>query len=63
MTLSLVSGLAACSGATTTTSEYCDIAFPLRLDHETTIDYLVADESQFVREVLAHNETHEELCK
>ena len=61
MTLSLVSGLAACS--VETTSEYCDIAFPLRLDNETTIDYLVADEPQFVREVLTHNETHEELCK
>ena len=60
-TLSCLIALGACSG-TTVTSEFCDVAVPLRLDHDTTIDYLIADEPQFVREVLAHNEIHAEMC-
>ena len=45
-----------------TTSEFCDVSAPFHLDHPETIDYLVSDEPQFVRDVLAHNEIHEEMC-
>ena len=59
-TLSCLIALGACS--VETTSEYCDIATPFYIDHEETIDYLVVDEPQFVRDVLAHNEIHAEMC-
>ena len=61
MILSLAIGLGACSG-TTATNEFCDIATPFFVDNEETLDYLVADEPQFVRELLSHNEIHEEMC-
>ena len=46
-----------------TTSEFCDISRPFYMDHETTIDYLVADEPGFVRDILAHNEIYGEMCE
>ena len=60
-TLSCLIALGACSG-TRIASEYCDIATPFYIDNEETIDYLVVDEPQFVRDVLAHNEIHAEVC-
>ena len=58
--LSCLTVLGACS--VETTSEFCDVSVPFHLDHPETIDYLVSDEPQFVRDVLAHNEIHEEMC-
>lgn len=58
----LLFALGACSSVPTNNT-YCDITSPLLLDHQETLDYLLADEPQFVREVLAHNDTHEEICR
>ena len=56
--IGVLSGCAKISGDT-----YCDIASPMYFDNENVISYLSENDSELLKDVLIHNETHLKVCQ
>ena len=59
----MVSVSVAVSGcARITADSYCDVASPIMFGSDSTIDYLLDKDRQFLTDVTSHNETVNRLC-
>jgi len=56
--IGVLSGCAKISGDT-----YCDIASPMYFNNENVISYLSENDSELLKDVLIHNETHLKVCE
>ena len=57
----LIVFVSGCSG-TRTTGNYCDIAFPITTADELVADTIIEHDKPLARELLAHNETWDDMC-
>jgi hypothetical protein len=60
MTLSLVS--VPLLGCAVTTGNYCDIAQPLYFNQDSSVQMLIEQDRELLRNIVTHNEQWQELC-
>lgn len=60
--LSLIAGCVHPQPPIPNPTSFCEVFEPIYFNREETINWLVANDSQFIKDVLAMNETYEKLC-
>jgi len=50
------------SGCVTRSDSYCDLARPLLFDRQASVDWLLTNDRELLKDILVHNETQERIC-